>query len=130
VLHHFPDVVSQAELANFILIIQNNQEKSESFSLEVNGEILETNIQGLAPGINRITAQIMPTLNPYDFESKSFIFEIKDSSGDVIARFYFDVGIQLSAFMLILFYILPIAIPIGIILVYKNKEIKHRLLKR
>jgi hypothetical protein len=126
----FPDVVSQAESANFILIIQNNQENSESFSLEVNGEIIETNIKGLAPGVNRITAQIIPTLNPYDFESKSFIFEIKNSSGDVIARFYFEVGIELSPFMLILFYILPIAIPIGIILIYKNKEIKHRLLKR
>ncbi|MFX0009690.1 MAG: hypothetical protein ACFE9R_05195 [Candidatus Hermodarchaeota archaeon] len=126
----FPEVVAQGESAHFILVIQNNQQVSESFSLYVNGEKASTNINRLSPGENIIETSIIITFNPYDFQSKSYIFELTDSNGDTIASYYFVVSLELSAFNLIMFYILPLAIPIVIILFYKNKEIKHRLLKR
>ena len=126
----FPEVVAQGESAHFILVIKNNQPFSESFSLYINGKKASTNINRLAPGENIIETSVILTLNPYDFQSKSYIFELNDSNGDTIARFYYLVFLELSAFNLIIYYILPLAIPIVIILFYKNKEIKHRLLKR
>jgi len=47
-----------------------------------------------------------------------------------IVKYYFEVQMELSSFNLVLFYILPILIPIGIILIYKNKEIKNKMLRR
>ncbi|GAH47869.1 unnamed protein product, partial [marine sediment metagenome] len=35
-----------------------------------------------------------------------------------------------SSFNLIVFYILPVLIPICIVLIYKNKDIKQKLLRR
>ncbi len=126
----FPKVVNQGNIASFTLIIKNNKETSESFSLYVNGEKLTTNIIGLAPGVNRIIAEVVPTLNPYDFIAKTFTFELRDSLGETIVQYYFEVSIELSPTNLMLFYVLPILIPIGIILLYKNKELKHKLLRR
>jgi hypothetical protein len=118
----FPEIVSQGESADFILVIQNNQESSESFSLYVNGEPVSTNINRMGPGINRIITSVIVSLNPYDFQSKSYIFELKDSSGEIIVKYYYVVDLELSAFNLIVYYMLPFIIPVAII--------KHRLLKR
>lgn len=126
----FPDTVEQGALAPFILTIRNNQEKSESFSLYVNGELVTTNLNSLGPGINRIVFEVVPSINPYDFGKKSYIFELRDSSNNPIARYYFEIQLELSAFNLIVFYIFPVLIPICIVLIYKNKEIKHKLLRR
>jgi hypothetical protein len=126
----FPASVEQGVAASFILTIQNNQGNSESFSLYVNGEKVTTNLNGLRPGINRIVFDIVPSINPYDFGKKSFIFELRDSTNDPIARYYYEIQLELSAFNLIVFYILPVLIPICIVLIYKNKEIKHKLLRR
>jgi hypothetical protein len=126
----FPKVVNQGSIASFTLIIKNNKDTSESFSLYVNGEKLPTNIIGLAPGVNRIIAEVVPTLNPYDFIAKTFTFELRDSLGETIVQYYFKVSIELSPTNLMLFYVLPFLIPIGIILIYKNKELKHKLLRR
>jgi len=126
----FPEIISQGVAAQFIMIIQNNQEQSESFTLYMNGAPIETNIDGLGPGINRIVAEVIPSINPYDFGIVSFIFELKDSSGETVVQYYFEVRLELSPSNLVFFYILPILIPIGVILLYKNKEIKHRLLRR
>ncbi|MFW9951430.1 MAG: hypothetical protein ACFFKA_15045, partial [Candidatus Thorarchaeota archaeon] len=126
----FPKVIAQGESANFILIIKNNQASSESFSLYLNGELIKTNLNQLGPGINIIQASIVATFNPYDFQSKSYSFELRNSNGDLIVRYYYMVELELSAFNLVIFYILPLIVPIVIILFYKNKEIKHRLLKR
>ena len=126
----FPKVVAQGNTASFTLIIQNNKETSESFSLYVNGEKWTTNINGLAPGVNRIIAEVIPTIIPYDFIAKAYTFELRDSLGETIVQYYFEVSIELSPTNLILFYVLPILIPIGIILIFKNKELKHKLLRR
>ncbi|MHA1105256.1 MAG: COG1470 family protein [Promethearchaeota archaeon] len=126
----FPQVVAQGNTASFTLIIKNNKETSETFSLYVNGEKWTTNINGLAPGENRIIAEVIPTLIPYDFIAKTFTFELRDSTGETIVQYYFEVSIELSPTNLILFYVLPILIPIGIILFFKNKELKHKLLRR
>ena len=126
----FPEVVEQGGEVQFILTIQNNQETSESFTLYVNGERVTTNLNGLGPGINRIIFKVTPSINPYDFAKKSYTFELRDSSNNPIVRYYFEIQLELSTFNLIVFYILPVLIPIGIVLIYKNKEIKHKLLRR
>jgi len=126
----FPNVVSQGKFAYFIMIILNNQENSEQFTIYVNGQAKSADIDGLAPGENRIVVKVLPTINPYDFQSKTFTFILKDSLGEILAQNYFEVNVELSAFNLIMFYLLPIIIPVGIILYYKNKEIKHRMLRR
>ncbi len=90
----------------------------------------ETNIDGLGPGINRLVAEVIPSINPYDFGIVSYTFELRDSSGEPVVQYYFEVKLELSPFNLVFFYIVPILIPIGVILLYKNKEIKHRLLRR
>ncbi|MFX1446981.1 MAG: hypothetical protein ACFFCG_02455 [Promethearchaeota archaeon] len=126
----FPETIEQGVAAQFILTIQNNQEQSEVFTLYVNGYPVETNINGFGPGINKVVFEVIPSINPYDFGKKSYTFELRDSSNNPIARYYFEVQLELSSFNLIVFYILPVLIPISIVLIYKNKEIKHKLLRR
>ena len=81
-------------------------------------------------GENIIIAVFTPTINPYEFGIKKYRVELKDSANEDIALFYFEVSLELSSLNLVLFYILPIIIPIGIILYFKNKEIKHKKLRR
>ncbi len=126
----FPETILQGSAAQFILIIQNNLDVSEPFIFYVNGVQVDTNLNGLGPGINRLVVEVIPSINPYDFGKKSYTFEIKDSSDEPIVKYYFEVQMELSSFNLVLFYILPVLIPIGIILIYKNKEIKNKMLRR
>jgi len=126
----FPETILQGSVAHFILIIQNNHDVSEPFILYVNGVPVETNLKGLGPGINRIVAEVIPSINPYDFGKKSYTFEIKDSLDEPIVKYYFEVQMELSSINLVIFYVLPILIPICIILLYKNKEIKNKMLRR
>ena len=124
----FPKVVSQGEKATFILIINNNRDSSIPYSLIINGE---TNLSGgLAPGENRIQADVLPTLFPYDFFDKTYIFQLRDGSGQIITQYYYKISIVASPTNIILFYVLPVAIAIGIILFYKNKELRHNQLRR
>jgi hypothetical protein len=126
----FPEIIEQGVTAQFTLIIQNNQDKSESFTLLVNGDQVETNLNGFGPGINRVVFEVVPSIIPYEFGKKSYIFELRDSSNNPIAMYYFEVQLELSSFNFIVFYVLPVLIPICIVLIYKNKEIKHKLLRR
>jgi len=126
----FPETILQGSAAQFILIIQNNLDVSEPFTFYVNGVSVDTNLNGLGPGTNRLVVEVIPSINPYDFGKKSYTFEIKDSSNEPIVKYYYEVQMELSSFNLVIFYILPILIPIGIILVYKNKEIKNKMLRR
>ena len=126
----FPETILQGGVAQFIIIIQNNHEDSEPFRLYVNGVQVDTNLNGLGPGINRIVVEVIPSINPYDFGKKSYTFEIRDSLDEPIVKYYFEVQMELSSFNLVIFYVLPVLIPIGIILIYKNKEIKNKMLRR
>jgi len=126
----FPETILQGGVAQFILIIQNNHDVSEPFILFVNGVQVATNLNGLGPGINRIVAEVIPSVNPYDFGKKSYTFEIIDSLDEPIVKYHFEVQMELSSFNLVVFYVLPILIPICIILIYKNKEIKNKMLRR
>jgi len=126
----FPETILQGGVAQFILIIRNNHETSEPFIIYVNGVQVDANLNGLGPGINRIVVEVIPSINPYDFGKKSYTFEIRDSLDEPIVRYYFEVQMELSSFNLVLFYVLPVLIPIGIILIYKNKEIKNKMLRR
>ena len=67
----------------------------------------------MIPGENRIEYKILPTWNPYEFGIKSYHIEIEDDSDNVIVEDYIEYKIELSAFNLIFFYVIPIAVPIG-----------------
>ncbi len=126
----FPSQVPQGETAWLILIIQNNQKEPENFSLYINGEQVETNLIKLYPGENRIVKEITPSLNPYAFSTKEYNVEIKDSQGNTFVKLYYEVQIILSPVNLLIFYLLPMIVPVGIVLFYKNKEIKSYILKK
>lgn len=126
----FPSSIPQGENADFILVIKNNQDISESVSLFVNGEPVETNLMGLSPGENTIIAQVLPSIFPYDFQAKTYTFILRDNQGEILAQYYYEVSLELTPFNLIVFYILPILIPIAILLYYKNKELQRKLLRR
>ena len=127
----FPEAVIQGDKATFIIIIQNNRKITLPYSLtmiSLNGEQVKTG--GLAPGENRVQIEVLPTIFPYDFLDKTFTFQLKDDTGDLIVQYYYTVSIIISPAYIILFYVLPVGVAIGIILFYKNKELKHKQLRR
>ncbi|NVM36120.1 MAG: hypothetical protein HWN81_11030 [Candidatus Lokiarchaeota archaeon] len=126
----FADKIPQGSPAYLIIIIQNNQENSEDFSLYLNGKRISTNLEVLGTGKNRIVAKITPSINPYELGTKNYRFVLKDSSDIEIERFYFEIVLEVSILNLILFYIIPILVPIGLILFFKNRDIKHKKLRR
>jgi len=126
----FAENIPQGSPAYLIVIIQNNQENSENFSLSVNGKRISTNLEVLGSGENRIVAKIIPTINPYELRTKTYRFVLKDSSDIEIERFYFEIVLEVSILNLILFYIIPILVPIGLIIFFKNRDIKHKKLRR
>ncbi len=126
----FPETIPQGDSAYLIIIIQNNQENSEVFSLYINNQRLKTNLDELNTGENIVIASLIPTINPYEFGLKKYRVALKDSKDADIALLYFELSLELSNLNLILFYILPILAPIGIILFFKNKYIKHKKLRR
>ncbi|MHA2124958.1 MAG: hypothetical protein ACXABO_05680 [Promethearchaeota archaeon] len=127
----FPGKIPQGASAFLVIVLQNNLGASKAFSLNINDELVQTNIDQLVPGENRIIKEIIPTSNPYEFGTKVYRITLIDSStSEEIARFYFSVNLELPLLNLIIFYLLPAIIPIGIILVFVNKEIKHKKLRR
>jgi hypothetical protein len=126
----FPETIPQGESAYLIIFVQNNQEQSEEFSLYINNVKHATNLGELNTGENTIIANIIPTINPYEFGLKKYRVVLKDSEDAEIALLYFELSLELSNLNLILFYILPILAPIGIILFFKNNYIKHKKLRR
>ena len=126
----FAEKIPQGTPAYLILIIQNNQENSENFSLYLNGKKISTNLEELGTGENRIVAKIIPSINPYELGTKNYRFVLKDSSDIEIERFYFEIVLEVSILNLILFYIIPILVPIGLIIFFKNRDIKHKKLIR
>ena len=127
---NFAEKIPQGSPAYLIIIIQNNQENSEEFSLYLNGKRISTNLEVLGTGENRIVAKVTPSINPYEFGTKNYRFVLKDSSDIEIERFYFEIVLELSILNLVLFYIIPILVPIGLILFFKNRDIKHKKLRR
>ncbi len=126
----FPTSVSQGSSATLIITIINNKRTTETFTLEINGERVSTGQKELIPGENKIQTNVVPTINPYDFGVKKYYIVIKDASGNEIYKDFYEVQIELSIMNLVLFYFLPILIPIGIIIFFKNKEMKKKLLRR
>jgi hypothetical protein len=126
----FPDQVSQGSTASLIIIIQNNKNIFESFSLFINGKEVQANIDELIPGENWITKSFILTSNPYEFGTKIYRIVLKNSENEQFAGFYFKVALELSTFNLMIFYLLPSIIPIGIILYFLSRDIKHKKLRR
>ncbi|MFX1393962.1 MAG: hypothetical protein ACFFAH_10345 [Promethearchaeota archaeon] len=126
----FPEKTTQGTYAYLIIYIQNNKETSEEFTLFINGEEVDTEIDELYPGENRIEHKFVPTWNPYEIGKKVYLIEIEDSTEEVVYKDYFESEIEVSAINLLLAYVLPISIILGIILYFKSKEIKHKLLRR
>jgi hypothetical protein len=127
---NFPEKVIQGVPTKLILYIDNNQESSEEFDLIINDQKQETNIDELVPGENRIEVEFFPSINPYEIGIKKYYIELEDEDGDTIVKDYFESEIQISAIYLILFYLAPVIAAISIILYFKNKEIKLKLLRR
>jgi len=126
----FPGQISQGSPASLIIIINNNKDVFESFSLSINGRDVNANIDELVPGENWIIKSFIPTNNPYEFGSKVYRIVLKNSENGEIAKFYFKVVLQLSTFNLTIFYLLPSIIPVGVILYFLSREIKHKKLRR
>ncbi len=126
----FPSKVTQGVNPHLIIVIQNNLDSKEEFSLIINNDKVSTEFDELTPGENRIDYEFERFNNPYEFGIKSIEIEIEDESDDVIVKEYFEYELQISSFNLIVFYFIPILIPISIILHYKNKDIKTKLLRR
>jgi len=126
----FPEKVPQWEYAHLIIIIQNNLDSSQDFSLFINGEQIALQIESLGPGENRIDYSFIVSYNPYDFTEKHFIIVLKDNTEEVISKHYLKAKIEISSLSLLTCYILPFLVPIGIILFYKNRNMRYNLLKR
>ena len=126
----FPSKVTQGVNPHLIIFIQNNLDSNEEFSLIINDDKVSTEFDELTPGENRIDFEIERIYNPYEFGIKSYEIEIEDESEDLIGKDYFEYELQISSFNLIVFYLIPLIIPISIILHYKNKDIKTKLLRR
>jgi hypothetical protein len=126
----FPETVPHWVSPQLILQIKNNRKSNEEFSLYINDEKMETNIDELKPGENRIDVHVFPALNPYELGIKKCEIEIEDSTEDVIIKDYYEYELTITALDLIVFYIMPIGFSVGFILYFKNKLIKHKLLKR
>jgi hypothetical protein len=126
----FPSTVPQWDYALLIIKLKNNKDDAEDFTLTINGVAASTNINKLTSGENRITSAILSTLNPYEFGTKIYNIVLRDSSGEIIVSYYYELTLELSPLALFLCYILPITIPIAIVLYYKNQDIKNKLLRR
>lgn len=126
----FPSTAPQWDYAHLIIKIRNNKDEAEDFTLTVNGVAVSTNINKLASGENRLTSAILSTLNPYEFGTKIYYIVLRDSTGEIIISYYYELTLELSPLALFLCYILPISIPITIVLYYKNQDIKNKLLRR
>ncbi|MFX0080765.1 MAG: hypothetical protein ACFE94_03335 [Candidatus Hodarchaeota archaeon] len=126
----FPKTVTQGAAAYFIAVLKNNLDHPEGISLFFNGELVQSNIEELIPGENRIEKKIIPATNPYEFGTKTYRVILKDSENNEIARFFFEITLELSTFNLIIFYVVPVIIPIGIILYFLHKQLKYKKLRR
>ncbi len=123
----YPSSVTQGTSAQFILTINNNKETNEVYALYINGKV----IYGLlVPGENRIEVDLDPIINPYDISTKTYQLVMFDNSGKELFRFFFKTQILISIMNLVLFYILPILIPIAIVIYFQNKKLKTDRLKR
>lgn len=126
----FPEKIPQGTHGYLIIVIRNNQKNSEEFSLFINGKRVGANIDELATGENRIVKKMISTINPYELGKKTYKIVLKDNLDEEIAKFYFEIELEISTLNLVLFYIIPILIPIGIVLYFVNKDIKHKKLRR
>jgi len=126
----FPSNVQQGQRAFLIIKITNYKEVPINFTLYINDLPFPTNLNQLRSGENEIIVEFTPTINPYDFQTKEYIITIKDGSGRVLIIETFQTEISLSVLNLVIFYLIPLLIPAIIIIFYKNKEIKSRLLEK
>ncbi len=127
---NFPEKISQGVPAYLSLIIVNNQQNSEKIALILNDEKVSLEDSELLPGRNKIEYEFIPSTNPYDFQKKGYKFGLEDNSGNVILEQFFEVEFNINPTNLILFYLFPIIIPIGIVLYYKNRYLKLKIVRR
>ncbi|MBD3254283.1 MAG: hypothetical protein GF383_04280 [Candidatus Lokiarchaeota archaeon] len=126
----FPEKITQGVTPTLTITIQNNQDYNEEYSLIINGDDVDPELEELVPGRNKIEYKIIRLWNPYEIGEKQHEIEIEDSSENTIIKEYIEYEVQLSSFNLVFFYLIPIIIPIAVILIYKNKDIKNKLLRR
>ena len=125
-----PARATQGGIAHLIIKVQNNRETSEKFTLYINQVEVETDLLKFGPGENRLIEEIPVTINPYYFGIETYDIMLKDANGNIILLQYYEIQIELSVFNLIVFYMIPIIVPVGILIYYKNKDLKNKLLRR
>ncbi len=126
----FPSSVYQGQRAFLILKIINHREIPLNFTLYINDVPFPTNLDQIGYGENEIIVDLTPSINPFDFETKEYVISIKDDSGKVLIIETFQTEIRLSVLNFMIFYLTPILFPVLIIIYYKNKEIKSRVLEK
>ncbi len=124
---YFSESVSQASPAYLILVIKSNKKSIQDYSLSINDKRFTGS---LLPGENTIIKTVIPTLNPYDFSTKTYSVFLYDGNSNEIYRNQFLVKVNLSVMYLVLCYILPIVVPIIIVIYLKNKQVKIDRLRR
>jgi len=126
----FPSSVYQGQRAFLILKIINSREIPLNFTLYINDVPFPTNLDQIGYGENEIIVDLTPSINPFDFETKEYLICLKDDSGKVLIIETFQTEIRLSVLNFMIFYLTPILFPVLIIIYYKNKEIKSRVLEK
>ncbi|TXT67493.1 MAG: hypothetical protein BAJALOKI1v1_80026 [Promethearchaeota archaeon] len=124
---YYPSTTTQGASAQFLVSILNNKNTNELYMVAVNGEMTAGL---LVPGDNRVAIDLEPILNPYDISTKMYQIVIFDNTFTEVFRFYFSSEIRISTMNFVVFYILPIIIPIAIVVYFKNKQLKTDRLKR
>jgi hypothetical protein len=122
-----PSSTTQGSSAQFIMTINNNKETNELYAVSVNGKV---SYGIMTPAGNNIAIDLDPINNPYDISPKTYDIEIFDSSGTLIFKFFFKIQVKLSVMNILLFYILPILVPIALVLYFKNKQLITERLRR
>ncbi|GAH07884.1 unnamed protein product, partial [marine sediment metagenome] len=105
--------------AFLIIKIINNREVPLNFTLYINNIPFPTNLDQIGYGENEIIVDFTPSINPFDFETKEYVISIKDDSGKVLIIETFQTEIRLSVLNFMLFYLIPILLPVLIIIYYK-----------
>ncbi|MHA1338501.1 MAG: hypothetical protein ACTSRZ_01270 [Promethearchaeota archaeon] len=102
--------------------IQNYNSTPQQITVKVNGK--EQWSGKVYYGKNNFAIELdAPYLNPYDIKSKIYSIEIY-KEGQLIAQDTFSISQQLSISNLVVFYIIPVVVPISLMLYFKHKQLE------
>jgi hypothetical protein len=107
------------------LLIRNNMLKNQQITVYVNNERISEGIS-VIPGNNEISINIGNNINPYEIGNKFYTIKIVDSEGNVIIEQMMESQVQYSIGSLLVGYILPFAIPIVGVIIYRHMDLENK----